>query len=372
MKLLKLQLENFRSASRGTFEFDPTRPLTVIAGPNGLGKTNLLEAVYVLSLGRSFRAVLQDDLISWGMDYFRLIGEIETKEKTEIEVSYSNYPSRKKIFKKNGAALKNSEYIGTFLTVLFHPEDLNILYLSPSLRRRYMDILLSQADRRYLVALTKYNQILKQRNALLDEIRRARFARAPTSTLLDDLFAWDKEIVEFGSAIIEKRLQLLSFLNQKLPKLYRAISGGKETLTVSYLSKIEPPDSPAKLPGLYTQTLSNRMEKDILQAKTTAGPHRDDLAFYLNEKEINVSASRGEFRTLLLAIKLAEIEFIRELTGEDPILLLDDVFSELDRSRQNRLLKAIKGCQAIITTTDMETLGKLASESQHINLAEVK
>ncbi len=364
MKLLKLQLENFRNYKRRVLEFEPGKPLTVVTGPNGLGKTNLLEAVYVLSLGRSFRSVLQDDMISWGMDYFRVIGEIDSKEKTAVEVSYSNYPSRKKIFKKNGVTLKNSEYIGSFLTVLFHPEDLNILYLSPGLRRRYMDVLLSQADRGYLVALTKYNQSLKQRNALLDEIRRVRFSGGQTSALLDDLFAWDKEVVEFGSVIIEKRLLLLSFLNQKLPKLYRAISGGKESVSVSYKSKIE------KVAD-YAQLLSNRLEKDILQAKTTAGPHRDDLVFYLNEKEINISASRGEFRTLLLAIKLAEIEFIRELTGEDPVLLLDDVFSELDRSRQLRLMKAVKGCQAIISTTDMENLGKLAAESRVLNLVDV-
>lgn len=370
MKLLKLQLENFRNYKSYSYEFDKENNFTIIKGPNGKGKTNLLEAIYALSLGKSFRTVMYDDLILWGMDYMRVKGIIEVDEETlELEVFYTNFPAKKKNFKKNGVSLKNSEYIGNLLTVLFQPEDLNILYLSPSLRRRYMDILLSQTDKAYLQALLKYNKALKQRNTLLNEIRKFRFAKNQDESLLKDLDAWDEKIIQFGSVITEKRLGLIRFLSEKLEKLYQSISGDKEKIKVEYKSKIIkekdafPLNKISFVSQVYTDEIAFAREKDIIQAKTTVGPHRDDLVFFIDGKDITTSASRGEFRTLLLAIKLAEIDFIKEKTDQHPLLLLDDVFSELDKNRQELLLKAIKNCQTIIATTDTENIEKLASDS---------
>lgn len=375
MKLLKLQLENFRNYKNYSCEFDRENNFTIIKGPNGKGKTNLLEAIYVLSLGKSFRAVFHDDLILWGMDYFRVQGEVFCDEESqELEVGYTNYPSRKKSFKKNGVALKNSEYIGNFLTVLFQPEDMNILYLSPSLRRRYMDILLSQTDKQYLKALIQYNKTLKQRNTLLNEIRKAFFNKKDVATLKKDLDAWDEELVKFGSLITEKRLGLVTFLTEKLQKIYQSISGNDEKITLEYKSKTVdqktafPLNKISFIEKTYADALQQAQEKDILQAKTTVGPHRDDLIFFINKKEMISAASRGEFRTLLLAIKLAEIDFIKQKTGYHPILLLDDVFSELDKTRQEKLLKAIRGCQTIIATTDTENLENLAKDSVTLSL----
>lgn len=363
MKLRKLQLENFRNYNRHEYEFPEDKKITILVGPNGKGKTNFLEAIYVLSLGKSFRTILQDDLIEWEFDYMRCKCETEIDgEETSLEVFYSNYPRKQKGFKKNGVSLKNSEYIGNLITVLFHPEDLNMLYLSPSYRRKYLNILLSQVDKKYLEALTQYKKTLKQRNALLHAIREAKFTNKPMGNLEKDLDVWDTEIIKFGSVIIEKRIEFTQFLNKNLEKIYQSISGGKEKVKIEYHT----------IKAEYEAELIIRRDRDIRGAKTTLGPHRDDLRFFINGKEILSSASRGEFRTLLLAVKLAEIQFIKEKTGRNPILLLDDVFSELDRKRGEHLLNSIKDCQTIITTTDRGSFEKLDKEGKSLRFVKVE
>lgn len=364
MKLTKLQLENFRNYNRYTYKFSRKKNFTVLVGPNGKGKTNFLEAIYTLSLGKSFRTLLQDNLIEWNMDYMRCQGKVlADNEETDLEVFYTNYPYKKKNFKKNDVSLKNSEYLGNLLTVLFHPEDLNMLYLSPSLRRKYMNILLCQTDKKYLDALSKYKKTLKQRNALLTEIRETRFKGKDTTKLEEDLDAWDTEIIQFGTYIIEKRTELVEFLNKNLQRIYQSISGNKESVETKYKNNTK---------DNYEETLKLRRGNDIRNAKTSIGPHRDDLTFTISNKEISKSASRGEFRSLLLAIKLAEIKYIKQKTKRNPVLLLDDVFSELDRKRQTHLLSSIKNCQTIITTTDTGNLGELAKESGSIEFVKLE
>ncbi|MEK7547672.1 MAG: DNA replication/repair protein RecF [Patescibacteria group bacterium] len=360
MKLLKLQLENFRSYKKHKFEFGKNKKLTLLVGENGTGKTNLLEAIYVLSLGRSFRSLFRDDLISWGDEYLRLNADIsyDDEESANLEVFYENKPTKRKNFKKNGLSLKGSEYVGSLLTVLFHPEDLNMLVLSPSLRRRYMDIILCQTDKKYLYALSKYKKVLRQRNALLQGLR-----------IGEDLEVWDKELVEFGSVIIEKRIMLINFFNEKIENIYRMISGGKERVSMEYESKIIKKIPNRNFAGqnfpikkLYEDELFNRRQRDIKRMETSSGPHRDDIKFYINGKEIISSASRGELRTLILAMKLVEIEFIKEKTGTYPVLLLDDVFSELDKNRKSHLMESIQNCQAVITATDIDSLKSLGKD----------
>jgi DNA replication and repair protein RecF len=397
MKLVKLKLENFRNYQGFAYDFtsstghSPDHPhlfeihqkdhITILVGPNGLGKTNFLEAIYALSLGKSFRTSSKEDLILRDQDYFRCRAEFaensndqsdsnsdDDLETTELEVFYSERPARKRSFKKNGVPMRNSNYIGNLLTVLFHPEDLNILYLSPSLRRKYLNIVLSQTDRLYLEALSKYKKILRQRNALLHTIRDLRFKGQDTTLYLLELDTWDGEIVQYGSQIIEKRQQFTDFLNKKLTALYDEISDGGEELKVIYESKIPATTTTAPTAGstsspttqeTYLKILQERRTRDILKAETSAGPHRDDLSFHLDKIEITRSASRGEFRTILLSMKLAEIDYIKEKTGQTPILLLDDVFSELDQTRQKHLISAIQSCQTIITTTDSADLKEL-------------
>jgi len=367
MKITKLQFENFRNYENHSYVFPSDKNLIVLTGENGKGKTNFLEGIYMLSLGRSFRNSKLESLIKWESQYFRCNGEIEDDENENhaLEVFYSSSPKRKNL-KKNDVNLKNSEYIGNFTTVLFHPEDLNMLYLSPSLRRKYMDIILSQSDRRYLYALMQYRKLIKQRGSLLKEIHSVQKGRisGDEKSLMSALDAWDKQLAEYGSEIIAKRLQFIEFLNGKATQIYREISEGAETVEVRYTSRIKEIDT-------YENMLLERRYQDIRDEKTSIGPHVDDIKFLINGIDIVEFASRGEFRTLLLAVKISEIEYLREKTKKHPVLLLDDVFSELDFGRQTHLLNAISGCQAIITTTDAEKLEKLAKHKADIEFVEM-
>jgi len=409
MKLLKLQLENFRNYEKYSHKFNGDINTTVLTGKNGAGKTNLLEAIYTLSLGKSFKSIIQEDMIKWGADFLRVTGQIAfgegqitagdpnssqcpknstvastsgktTTETEELEVFYGRAPSRKKSFKKNGVGMKTSNYIGSLLTVFFHPEDLNMLYLEPGLRRRYMDILLSQTNKKYLAALMEYKKILKQRNALIQEIRDNKFNNVDNKTLYDDLAAWNHQIADSGSIVIKNRLDLVWVLNRMLTTIYQSISGGSEKIEVKYSNNVlkESATEPVPVEGdtddlttkkirnLYDKKLTSMERIEEIQGRTLTGPHRDDLIFFINDREITKSASRGEIRTLLLAIKLAEIEFIKKITNTTPVLLLDDVFSELDSERQKKLLASIIDCQTIITTTDPIEAGDLIQNSEFV------
>lgn len=360
MKLRKLQLENFRSYSALSFQFPQEKNILIIVGLNGKGKTNFLEAIYTLSLGRSFRTLTHENLIKWENDYLRIKGEVlENEEDLELEVFFAKAPKRQKNFKKNQVNQKHSEYIGSLLTVLFHPEDLNMLYLSPSYRRRYLDILLSQTDKHYLFSLSQYRKILKQRNALLNQILKKRLNGNSTTNLEEDLDVWDQQIAEHGTIIIQKRQILTKAINEHLQDIYQKISGSNESIKVEYQTKLKED---------YLKELQDARTKDIRRCKTTLGPHLDDLAFYIDNREIEKMASRGEFRTLLLAVKIAEIDYIKDKTQKNPLLLLDDVFSELDEQRQKHLIQIIREHQTIITTTHVENVQDLSEISQIVTI----
>ncbi|MBI4975585.1 DNA replication and repair protein RecF, partial [Candidatus Peregrinibacteria bacterium] len=326
--------------------------------------------IYFLSLGRSFRSLNDVSLINWGSkDFLRCCAEItDENEDTMLEVFYSSSPIKKKNFKKNEVNLRNSEYLGNLITVLFHPEDLNMLYLGPDLRRRYMDILLSQSDKKYLRALFNYKKILRQRRSLLKTIQQGN-----TSNLLGNLSAWDDQIVEHGSVIILKRLELIDFLSENIEKIYRSISRKSEKIEIKYKNTIISDITEKEgIQATYKEKLLASRERDVKEARSTVGPHLDDLKFYINSVDIKKSASRGEFRTMLMSLKLAEIEFLILKTGKKPILLLDDIFSELDNKRRKHLLNAIKGYQTIITSTDEREIGELAKESTDIEFVQIE
>lgn len=372
MKLTKLQLENFRNYQEYDFEF--TDNCTILVGENGKGKTNFLEAIYVLSLGRTFRHSAQDCMIEWESHFLRCKCQIQQQDQDlELEVFYTNTPRRYKNLKKNGVNLRSSQYIGSLLTVLFHPEDLNLLYLSPSLRRKYLDSILSQTDKEYLQALSDYKKVLRQRNSLLQKLKQAHFSNNPTQNT-EDLETWNQKLIEFGSIITKKRIAILEFLSEIVQPIYQKISRNKEKISIHYKSKFldenQAPDQLTEefLKEQFQNALKQREQLDILRGITSIGPHRDDIDFKINQKNITESASRGEFRTLLLALKIAEIDFIKEKTDQRPILLLDDVFSELDQNRQKHLLEAISDCQTIITTTNLQGLEKISQNSKVINI----
>jgi len=354
MKLLKLQLENFRNYKKFEMDFEKDGNIVLISGENGKGKTNILEGIYMLSTGKTFREADNDELLQWGMDFFittaKLLHEPAARvpETITLQVAYSNYPRRQKNFKINDVKTPHIEYLGNFITVLFHPKDLNMLYLEPSLRRKYLNLILSQTDKFYLEALGNYTKLLKQRNALLEEI-------AEEKSREDELDTWDEKLAGEGAILIAERKKLIKFFNGKVGGFYRKISGGKEDLEIKYIGTILDDQTDDSIPDLhsikkqYLKKLILKRDRDLRYGSTSSGPHVEDIKFYLNDKEISSFASRGEFRTILIALKMAEIDYIENKTKEKPVLLLDAVFSELDENRQAHLFDAIKSCQAIIT-----------------------
>ncbi|MFA5947729.1 MAG: DNA replication/repair protein RecF [Candidatus Gracilibacteria bacterium] len=372
MNLKYLQLENFRNYKTYPLDFGAhDNNLTILTGENGIGKSNLIESIYALSLGKSFRVEKNVDLILKGENYYRAKGEISSKsEESSLEIFYSETPQKKKNFKKNGVSISHSDYIGNFLTVLFQPEDLNILYLSPHLRRRYLDVILSQTERKYLFALTKYNKILKQRNALLKEIKIALLDEdgKKAGILRDDLAIWTEEMIQYATIITEYRIKLFNFINERLNSMYTKISGGNEALKVVYESKAQNAFTPEEIKESLRRYFQEKEKIEILQGRTLGGPHRDDLLFFIEENRFSGYGSRGEIRTLMLALKLIEISYIKEKTGELPVLLLDDVLSELDFSRQKHLINEMTSCQTIISTADEQNLSKIAKDSRIIKL----
>lgn len=338
MQLKTLKLENFRNYKKLDVELDASKNLNLFIGDNAQGKTNFLEAITVLSLAKSFRIPKHDALIMWDEEYARIVGQFDD---TELEFFVSVKPRKQKNLKKNGVNVQVKDFIGQLNIVLFHPEDLNILYLSPSLRRQYLNTILSQTDPIYFDALVQYNRLLKHRNKTL-------FLITENKATKDELNIWDEKLAEYGAYIYQKRLELVQFFNKPCAENYNKIANSNENVKLSYTCSFNDPYTEKED---YLDALQENREKDIAYQRTRKGIHRDDLEIYFNNHNVSNFASRGEMRTLIIALKLSEIEFIEAQTGRKPILLLDDVFSELDINRQKFLLEAIQNYQSFITTT---------------------
>lgn len=378
MKISTLTLENYRSYESFTLDLSHEKNCTVIIGDNGLGKTNLLESIYLLSIGKSFRVSGKDALINWEKDYLRCKCSLsEENLETELEFFYSKTPRRQQQLKKNKVKTSAINYVGNLLTVLFQPEDLNILYLSPQLRRKYLDSVLSQTDKYYLLSLSNYKKIIKQRNSIIKKMKEAFFEGKNIDSFKSSLEVWDLKLAEHGSHLIAKRIEFIRQINKSLSEVYQSISQANEKLEISYHSKfvkqnpdlLQIPDLAeleVAISALYPQLLHDQLQKDIYQGLSTLGPHRDDFEVKINGQLIGDSASRGEYRSILLALKMSEVDYIYNKTSKMPVLLLDDVFSELDPSRQNQLLKLVKSCQSIITTTDLSNIDDLLKDEYNL------
>jgi len=355
MKINKIKLENWRNHT--TFEFD-FNGITILVGPNASGKTNFLEAIYYLACGRSFRS--KDlFLITWDKDYLRVTGEVVKDEaKEEVLVVVENRGHAVKTVKIKGQKKPSSHLLGHINCVLFTPEEIELISTLPEARRRYLNLIISQSDRAYAYNLTHYKRSLEQRNTLLRQVQKD-FSREA------ELEIWDGRLAEFGSYLIEKRQLYIDEININLTKHYQALSGSKAKLELKYNPSVSIKDGWA---GVVTHLAKNR-EKDIYAGVTTIGPHRDDIEFLLNKRNINEFASRGEFRTVILALKLAEVDFFVKTTGEKPVLLLDDVFSELDSSRRDLLSQIFKNQQTVVTTTDLDHVSKnIINESRVVEI----
>lgn len=316
-----IKLENFRNHTKLELSFGG---VTILLGPNGAGKTNVVEAIRLLSLLKSFRARNQKELIKWNEQAARVIGKIGDQT---IEFAIS---VEQKLVKLNGVKKSSANMIGLLQTVLFTPEDVSLLSGAPSNRRRFLDSMLVQKDKHYLIALSKYQQVLRQRNAALEAVSRGLARR-------ENLSVWDGQLIELGQIVHQQRKKAVEIINNLIVQTYQKATGGVQALLV------EP-----KWSQISADILSAAWGRDIALQSTTKGPHHDDFAVLFDGKDIGRFGSRGENRTAVVALKLAELEYL----GKDAVLLLDDIFSELDHNRRERLQQLIQSYQTIITTTD--------------------
>ncbi len=372
VQLRYLSLTNFRNYTR--LELDFPERLVVFQGANAQGKTNLLEAIHLLATGRSPRAVAERELISWlalesPLPYARLeaeIGEDRQRQKLELVLELApngggNGPRVRKQVRINGVPKRGIDLVGHLRVVLFLPEDISLIAGAPGERRRYLDIALCQISQSYCRALSEYNKTLSQRNALLKQLREEGGDAG-------QLTFWDERLVEFGGAILQRRADAIASLSAIAALRHRDLTGGAESLSLRYLPSPEielnargliavRPDldsaSLTKCQAALTERLARLRNREIAAGTSLVGPHRDDLLFIADDRDLRTYGSRGQQRTAALALKLAEIQLMREVTGDDPVLLLDDVMSELDSMRRHTLLDALAGVpQALVTTTD--------------------
>jgi DNA replication and repair protein RecF len=386
MYLTKLTLTNFRNYAH--LELNLAPGLTIAHGDNAQGKTNLLEAIFYLATARSPHAGAERELIRWGalsepIPFARAQAEAVRREDETLSLEIvvvlarpslgslregdeNQAPSNRasKRIKVNGVNKRAIDLLGNLQVVLFLPEDLDLVFGAPSERRRYLDTTLSQIDARYTRALSQYNQVLEQRNALLRDFRERSFN--PT-----ELETWDAKLLEAGSYIMARRARAVADYNELVAELHPRLTAKREALRILYQPNVplgnrapspqlalaldSAPTADADIASRFERQLRELRSRELAAGMTLVGPHRDDLRFFIDSVDMITYASRGQGRTIALSLKMAELELMRAETGEMPILLLDDVMSELDKTRRSALAHLIEhSSQAIVTAIDLD------------------
>lgn len=353
MYLSELQLNHYRNYESVDVHFSPDT--NVLIGENAQGKTNLLEAIYVLALARSHRTNTDRELIQWHEDFAKLTGLVQRSAgKTPLELVLSQKGKKAKVNHLEQAKL--SQYIGQLNVVLFAPEDLNIVKGSPAVRRHFIDMEFGQMSSKYLYNISQYKSILKQRNQYLKQLQRRQDKDLVYLGVLSD------QLAAYGAEVTVARRQFLQQMEKWAQKLHQEITKDREVLTFKYQSQIPEEQLDQSVEELYQQfqTLYEKQQiREVEQGTTLIGPHRDDVQFLVNDKDVQAFGSQGQQRTTALSVKLAEIDLMKAQTGEYPILLLDDVLSELDDLRQTHLLKTFQNkVQTFLTTTSLENVKK--------------
>lgn len=337
MKVTKLELNNYRNYN--SLELDLDSKINILYGNNAQGKTNVLESIYICSTTKSHRGNKDTELINLNNDEGHIkLHFIKNNRENRIDIHLRK--NKSKGIAINGIPIKKaSELFGVFNVILFAPEDLNIIKSGPSERRKFVDMELCQLDKIYVYNLMNYNKVLGQRNQLLKDI----YFRPDLKETLD---VWDMQLAEYGCKVIKRREEFIKEINKIIKPIHRELTGSKEEIEVVYSKNSEEED-------FYKRLIDSR-EKDIKLKSTSVGPHRDDIIFYNNGLNVKTYGSQGQKRTAALSLKLAEIELVKYLINDTPVLLLDDVLSELDSNRQNHLLKRLDGVQTIITCTGLD------------------
>ncbi|MBA7594497.1 DNA replication and repair protein RecF [subsurface metagenome] len=359
-------LTNFRNFVH--LELDLPPHLVVLVGDNAQGKTNLLEAIYFLATARSHRAATERELLNWsilgeGIPVARLFAQAQRgRGRVEVEIALRGTHTSaeeapftleaahvQKRIRINGIPRRAIDLVGQLNVVIFSSQDIELVSGAPSLRRRYLDLTNCQIDPRYLRAWQRYNKVLLQRNRLLRLIGERR-------SQPDQLDFWDRELAQAGSYLMVQRWLMVADLDQIVQPIHHQLTAGKEELRIAYLPSMGlKTDSIDALCLDFQQMLRGLRQKEMAQGMSLVGPHRDDLQFLVNGVDMNVFGSRGQQRTVALSLKLAEARFMHSKTEEHPILLLDDVLSELDSGRRNHLLESTAAYeQVVITATDLD------------------
>lgn len=341
MLIKSIELKNFRNYEDLRIAF--TKGTNILFGDNAQGKTNVLESAYVSGTTKSHKGSKDKDMIQFGKEESHIRTFVEKNEK-EYQIDIHLKKNRSKGIAVNRIPIKKaSSLFGILNIVFFSPEDLNIIKNGPSQRRRFLDLELCQLDRIYLSDLTNYNKILNQRNKLLKDLVFHR-------ELLDTLPVWDMQLIEYGQRIIRRRSAFIEELSELVFENHKNISGNREELIMTYEPDIEADQ--------FASGLAAAREKDMKYCQTSVGPHRDDLLFQIGDADIRKFGSQGQQRTSALSLKLSEIKLVKNIIHDTPVLLLDDVLSELDSSRQNYLLASIHDIQTIITCTGLDEFVK--------------
>ena len=339
MIIKSLKLKNYRNYDLLDLHLDANT--NILYGDNAQGKTNVLEALYLSGTTKSHRGAKDRDLIRLGYDESHIETVIE-KRGMEYQIDLHLKKNSPKGIAVNKIPIRKAvELFGIVHFVFFSPEDLNIIKEGPAGRRRFIDLELSQLDKVYLSNLSNYNRIINQRNSLLKEIVHQQ-------SLIETLDIWDMQLIEYGTKIIDRRKEFVTQVNKIISDIHLRLTGGKEHLSLSYETSAG--DMPLE------QAVRRYRERDLKLKSTSVGPHRDDMGFQEGSLDIRRFGSQGQQRTAALSLKLSEIELVKRVTEDTPVLLLDDVLSELDSNRQNCLLNSIQNVQTMLTCTGLDEL----------------
>lgn len=337
MHIKKIKINNYRNYNEAEISFH--EKMNILYGDNAQGKTNILESIYICATTKSHQGSKDKEIIKMGCDEAHVKMYIE-KEGLEHYIDLHLKKNKPKGIAVNGIPIKRSaELMGIINIVLFSPEDLNIIKNGPSERRRFIDMELCQLSRIYLDNLYRYSKVLNQRNHLLKQI-------SYNESLKETLSVWDEQLIKYGTEIIKERKEFIEQINNISADIHKKLTGEKEFLNIQYEPNVDVEE--------FADKLYKNYNRDIYYQITHTGPHRDDIKFISNDMDLRTYGSQGQKRTAALSLKLSEIEIVKKKTGDIPVLLLDDVLSELDRSRQNYLLESIDDVQTIITCTGLE------------------
>ena len=347
MFIKEIYLKNFRNYDEQKIELNESA--NDFFGNNAQGKTNILEALYFCALGRSFRTHKESELINFKDSFSNIVVNYQKSNRDNcIEISLNKKNS--KVIKYNGIKLsKNSELVGHINLVIFSPDDIMILKQGPALRRKFLDILISQLKPKYLHELNEYNKILEQRNAMLK------------SKKLDTIDIWNEQLAIQTEKIYSYRKEYIDKLQEKLKVIHPGLTDNKEIIEIKYKTRFKDKET-------FIEILNENKNLDLLRGYTSEGSHREDFEISINGKSLNLYGSQGQHRTAVLALKIAELKIIKEEIGENPVLLLDDVTSELDEHRVMSIFEVVKDYQVLITCTDINSVLKYDCLTKNIKL----